>query len=272
VNWPAIKALIESAEGRVPYFYLDSAGFVTVGVGHLVRTVAEALLLPMEPAYHIAGDFEYISNSPKGMAAPMYGYHCRTRMSNADIDKLLESDLQGFVQKIRLRLPEFDTYSDPAQQAIIDMVYVRGAVPSQRHCGDTKQTHSGVVLGRCAQLGGYMNWIKNLIAKVVTFFSNPKAKDALETAAQLAAIAAPIVAQINTLTPNKTMSKCLGAYEKYGVTFLGAATSPDPNAVGNALLNLATNVLQAKLPAEKACTATNVLNTAVQLAVTASKV
>jgi hypothetical protein len=47
----------------------------------------------------------------------------------------------------------------------------------------------------------------------------------------------------------------------------------DPTSLGNALLNLATQLLRSKLPADKADLAvpTNILNTAVQLAVTALK-
>jgi hypothetical protein len=45
----------------------------------------------------------------------------------------------------------------------------------------------------------------------------------------------------------------------------------EPTSIGNALLNLATQILRAKLPAEKATLPTNILNTAVQLAVTAMK-
>ena len=41
--------------------------------------------------------------------------------------------------------------------------------------------------------------------------------------------------------------------------------------IGNALLNLATQIMCSKLPAEKADLPANILNTAVQLAVTALK-
>jgi hypothetical protein len=44
-----------------------------------------------------------------------------------------------------------------------------------------------------------------------------------------------------------------------------------PDAAGNALLNLATGLLRDKLPADKGTLATNILQTAVQLAVTAIK-
>ena len=45
----------------------------------------------------------------------------------------------------------------------------------------------------------------------------------------------------------------------------------DPTSIGNALLNLATQLLRSKLPADKANLPANILNTSVQLAVTAIK-
>ena len=57
---------------------------------------------------------------------------------------------------------------------------------------------------------------------------------------------------------------------RYGVPMIQSYTQ-DPTSLGNALLNLATQLLRSKLPADKADLPTNILNTAVQLAVTALK-
>lgn len=45
----------------------------------------------------------------------------------------------------------------------------------------------------------------------------------------------------------------------------------DPTSIGNAVLNLGTQILRSKLPADKTTLPTNILNTAVQLAVTTIK-
>ena len=60
------------------------------------------------------------------------------------------------------------------------------------------------------------------------------------------------------------------AYRKYGMPMIQSYTQ-DPASIGNALLNLATYILRTKLPADKVNLPTNILNTAVQLAVTALK-
>lgn len=116
-----------------------------------------------------------------------------------------------------------------------------------------------------------MSWFTNLITHVEVAFTSPKAKAALEMVAALAPIAQVVVAEIEVITPNKTLSEVSAAYDKFGVPFLSTAVSSDPNAVGNALLNLGTSVLQTKLPADKANAAQHILQTAVQLAVVATK-
>jgi hypothetical protein len=116
-----------------------------------------------------------------------------------------------------------------------------------------------------------MSWITNVLNSIASFFQSDKVKKAFQTAAELAQIALPIVQSINIMVPNKTLDEVVGAYRSYGVPFASTVFTDDPNAVGNALLNLATAVLKDKLPADKANVATNVLHTAVQLAVTATK-
>jgi hypothetical protein len=109
----------------------------------------------------------------------------------------------------------------------------------------------------------------NIVNSVVGFFTSGKAKAALQTAAELATIALPIVQQINTLAPNKTVTEVLYAYNKYGVPVANVAMNDGD--VNTALLNLATSVLQKNLPAAKATASVSILQTAVQLAVLAAK-
>src|SRR5262245_58036477 len=115
------------------------------------------------------------------------------------------------------------------------------------------------------------NFLKKIISSVVSFFASPKAKQALETAASLVSIAAPIVQEISAITPNRTVQEIEAAYAKYAVPFSSTVLQSGPDAPGNALLNLATALLRANLPSAQASVATNILQTAVQLAVTAVK-
>jgi hypothetical protein len=118
---------------------------------------------------------------------------------------------------------------------------------------------------------GYMNFLKKIIKSIAAFLVSDKAKRALETAASLVTIAAPIVREIAVVTPNKRVAEIAQAYAKYGVPFSSTILQSGPDGPGNALLNLATGLLRDRLPADKATLATNIRQTAVQLAVTAIK-
>jgi hypothetical protein len=84
-------------------------------------------------------------------------------------------------------------------------------------------------------------------------------------------VALPIVIQLSSLNPKTAkVADVAAAYRKYGVPLL-TQYQENPQSLGNALLNLATEILRKKLPEASANIATNILNTAVQLAVTAYK-
>jgi len=79
-------------------------------------------------------------------------------------------------------------------------------------------------------------------------------------------IALTIVQEINTLAPNRSMAEINAIATKYGLPTITALESGQN--VGNVLLNLATEILQKNHAPDAAI---SVLNTVVQLAVTAAK-
>jgi hypothetical protein len=109
-----------------------------------------------------------------------------------------------------------------------------------------------------------MNFLKNLILKVVSFFSSKKAEAALLQAVELVPKALPIVKEIAKLTPNRTDDEIVAAFEKFCVPFASTYLATPPSKRGYVLLQLASQVLAARVPG----VATNILNTAIQLAVT----
>jgi hypothetical protein len=117
-----------------------------------------------------------------------------------------------------------------------------------------------------------MNIFEKAFTALEKVFTSDKAKAALTEAAALAVQAAPIVAAIEALVPstNRTVQAVEAAYAKYAVPVATQITN-DPTSINNALLNLASTLLAKNLPAQKAGIATSLLNTAVQLAVTAVK-
>jgi len=117
-----------------------------------------------------------------------------------------------------------------------------------------------------------INIFSNAIKWLKTFFTSGKAEAALQQAAQLAVKAQPIVLAIEQAVPktNRTVNGVISAYTKFGVPFTSQLTT-DPAGLRHALLDLGTAILSQELGPEASAIATNVLETAVQLAVTAMK-
>jgi hypothetical protein len=111
-----------------------------------------------------------------------------------------------------------------------------------------------------------MNFLTTFLQKIESLFKKPAVQAAFNAVAEVIEVAEPIVADIALLTPNKTIAEVVTAYAKYAVP-LAATISANPTSVGNALLNLATTVVTQNL---KNPVAVNIVNTAVQIAVTAA--
>jgi hypothetical protein len=112
-----------------------------------------------------------------------------------------------------------------------------------------------------------MKFLKSLIQKIVAFFANGKAEAALTQAAELVPKALPIVQELAILCPNRTDQEIASAFQRFAVPFSSQILSTPLGKRGYVLLQLASQVLAAEFPG----IATNILNTAVQLAVTGSK-
>jgi hypothetical protein len=114
--------------------------------------------------------------------------------------------------------------------------------------------------------------IEKGLENIWKFITSPKAAAAVAEASSLVSIALPIVQELSTLIvpASSTLAQVDAAYTKYGIPLV-EAYAQNPTSIGNALLNLATQLLRAKLPPSQANIATNILNTAVQLAVTVVK-
>jgi hypothetical protein len=109
--------------------------------------------------------------------------------------------------------------------------------------------------------------IKNIIQKIALFFRSGKVEAALNQAAALVPKALPIVQDIAAMVPNKTDREILSAFQKYAVPGAAQFLATPMAQRGYVLLHLATEVLASEFPS----VATNILNTAVQFAVTGAK-
>lgn len=126
IDLQAIAGDTERDEGRVPHLYLCSRGHVTVGVGHKLNSLAEALALQLAPRDAIATDYEAVRSGPKGYIASWYARLTTARMADPDIDSLLAEDIQRFLAALRARLPIYDELPAPARRAVFNMAYNLG--------------------------------------------------------------------------------------------------------------------------------------------------
>jgi GH24 family phage-related lysozyme (muramidase) len=123
--------LISAHEGRSRHMYPDTRGNVTVGVGHLLPSVAAAVALPF---YIVPPVLERVRATAQQISAA-YAYVKATRqpylslvLDDADIDQLLADDIARFEPVVRQAFPEFDNLPAPVQIAIYDMVFNLGSL------------------------------------------------------------------------------------------------------------------------------------------------
>jgi GH24 family phage-related lysozyme (muramidase) len=122
-------------EGRIPFFYQDILGLVTIGLGCLVDPQALATCLPMRhhdgrlaSPKEIGMEWNRIKSdktlAKKGhrAAAQMVTLH----LAEADIDKLASNRLATFEKYLMVGFPEWETFPADAQLGICSMAWAMG--------------------------------------------------------------------------------------------------------------------------------------------------
>lgn len=118
-------------EGNVSHMYLDSKGYVTIGVGHLLNTVVEAQNLSFVDAKtnkqvtaeEIKTDFEEVLKQPKNKLASFYKPYTKLILPLTEIDKLTNSHIENFYKELKLIYAELDTYPEAARLALFDLIF-----------------------------------------------------------------------------------------------------------------------------------------------------
>ena len=120
-------------EGRVSYLYRCTGGKVTIGVGHACESTSDACKLAMvtaagspAAAAEIANAYAAVSSAPLGLPAKDYRSLSELNLPEDAIDQLWSDDISTFTTSLRKNIPNFDTYPDPAQDALFDMAYNLG--------------------------------------------------------------------------------------------------------------------------------------------------
>lgn len=126
-------AHLEIFEGVVPWMYLDTRGFVTVGVGEMLANATKAQTLnfvdprggPSTPDA-ILDEFDRVSSLAPGKVAAFYRSPVSPVLPQATIDTLLMNHLNFFDGQLAGRFPAYASFPDAAKLGLLDMTYNLG--------------------------------------------------------------------------------------------------------------------------------------------------
>src|SRR5690554_756109 len=124
-----LRAKMEKYEGKVSHMYLDSKGFVTVGVGHLLKDLASAQKLNFKNGNaraskgEIRADYEAVKKQPKNRLASFYKKHTSLQISAFDIDLLTDNHIDSFEIELKRLFSDFSEYPSEVRLALFDIIF-----------------------------------------------------------------------------------------------------------------------------------------------------
>ncbi len=122
-------------EGRCNHMYKDTRGYVTTGIGNLVKTADDAARLPWvdaktgQPASdaQIRTAFQAVAGGPDGKKAGAYEKLTTLRLPDEVVTELATQRLEReFLPGLRRQFPGFDQFPPAARAALVDMAYNLG--------------------------------------------------------------------------------------------------------------------------------------------------
>ena len=129
-----LKHSIKLQEGTVDHMYLDTRGYVTVGVGHLIadEKAVKKLDFIHRESHHPATDdqkvteYNHVKEQDPGMVASRYKIYTELVLPEASIDRLLENHIEYFRNGLTQEIPDFETYPEPPQEGLLHMAFNLG--------------------------------------------------------------------------------------------------------------------------------------------------
>src|ERR1043166_1585827 len=123
-------------EGFADHMYLDSKGFVTIGVGILLSNAGAAKSAGITlsnretgkaaTTEEIATDFDSVKKAPKGMFPPSK-YEKYTKLyASAGLDSALKQSLNTAKSDAKSFFPDFNSLPESTRWALVDMAYNLG--------------------------------------------------------------------------------------------------------------------------------------------------
>lgn len=120
-------------EGYVRHMYLDTKGYVTTGIGHMMPNANEAQKVkfmradgsPASPD-EIKADYMSVKKAEEGGKASIYKRYTKLHLTDTEITRLTNNHLANFYSGLKRIYPEFDDYPKNVRFALFDMIYNLG--------------------------------------------------------------------------------------------------------------------------------------------------
>src|SRR5205807_514531 len=128
------KLFVAPFEGNIPHMYVDTKGYVTVGIGNMLPNVTAARLLAFvnrttknaASADDISADYKAVSTQPKAKAARWYRQFTRLDLPDVAVNALFRARIDDFRKQLIKSYPRYESYPDAAQLAMLDMAFNLG--------------------------------------------------------------------------------------------------------------------------------------------------
>lgn len=135
-----LRSKLEQYEDNIEHMYLDTKGFVTVGVGHLIANAEEAKKLKFvhrsskvaATAAEIEAEFESIKKlSSKNKIASFFKKHTSLILKENDIDEMTNKHISTFESELKriYGATEFSNFPSKVKLALFDMIFNLGMTP-----------------------------------------------------------------------------------------------------------------------------------------------
>jgi GH24 family phage-related lysozyme (muramidase) len=128
-----LRENIEKYEGKVNHMYLDSRGFVTVGVGHLLSTVVDAEKIPFQKKdgaaatmAEISGEYAKVKSQDGNRVASYYQQFTQLMLSDAAMDALTDKHIDSFYKELKVIYDGFDDFPAEVKLALFDLIFNLG--------------------------------------------------------------------------------------------------------------------------------------------------
>ncbi|MCU7918872.1 MAG: hypothetical protein KZQ99_06640 [Candidatus Thiodiazotropha sp. (ex Dulcina madagascariensis)] len=129
-----LRKRLQLYEGNIPHMYLDSNGYVTVGVGHLITNLSEAKKLlfvdvktgKKASSSEIKTDYDNVNKQAKNRIASYYKKYTKLILKQAEIDNLTNKHINSFYFELKKIYQDFDKYPTEVRLALFDLIFNLG--------------------------------------------------------------------------------------------------------------------------------------------------